>query len=130
MMAVTHHSSAFFDIVKSLETEKASSLDNIFKIVFNDDESVSLNAICTDKNEKINVRGLAVESYCGSYAFLTLPVDEDVMASKFELFVDKAHGSIRLFTAHGQYFVSVSGYLEEFCEFSESEVTEFFIEKI
>ena len=127
----------WYPVVKTLEPEDASSCE-FYKIVFNEDESVSL-LVTTSESKDINIngkKGLTVKSSAkkswdpSDYLYLTLPGDESIKIcpSKFELFVDKTHGSIRLFTAHGQHFVTKNGKLERFTK--NSEVIEFFIEKI
>ena len=107
---------------------------DVFKIVFNDDESASLYV---DSFGEKNVHGLEVKSIMptqngnpSDHLYLTLSGDESIKIcpAKFELFVDKAYGSIRLFTAHGKHFVTTNGKLERFAK--ASEVIEFFIEKI
>ena len=126
-------------IANSLTLKKTnSSLRDVFKIVFNDDESASLYANSPSNASEKNVHhGLEVKSLIplkfgnpSDHLYLTLPGDESIKfcPAKFELFVDKADGSIRVFTAHGQHFVTKNGKLEKFTE--SSEVIEFFIEKI
>ena len=123
-------------IAKSLTPKHTNSplMRDVFKIVFNDDESASLYV---DSFGEKNVHGLEVKSIMptqngnpSDHLYLTLSGDESIKIcpAKFELFVDKAYGSIRLFTAHGKHFVTTNGKLERFAK--ASEVIEFFIEKI
>ena len=113
----------------------------VFKLIYNDDETVSLQVRSPSKLSNntttwirlanVFIRPASLKNYSWKehwYLMVDKPKKANIMSKKFELLVDKSNGSVRLFPVGTDHFVGLFGPHKKY--WKPSDATEFFLEEI